>query len=752
MYVLYFIPTLYHCSNEMIHIHSSPTPSRRSTDYADIGPGSFPQIVSPVYPHPQAQTNGHAGGMYPHNQHMSHDNHMGHSNHNQQGYPHHQGDIDMPQFDSYPRGYSPQSRNIQGQFYPDEQGFTRQDMQYPHQDQSTNTGQVSSRFVDTMTRVHTPPNPHNGYPQNEEGLDYPPSSRNLSQSTDESWNPAENLNYRGHMTNNPVSRSSSFKSTVSTTSFEKGPLPNSSHDARTRGQLSPLPENQFFEQSSPLRHNMNATSLQDIHQVRNRSRSMGQRVNRIENQDMRNRAHSFEGMLDTGMDLAQSNLDIQQRALPPIPTDGMESGRTNSINSIPNPHSLEYTMDPEVQLSHSQFVSHVPSRKTAQYPSGQHIPGSHAYPSHAHNQSRQQQQPMVLPPPPPFVDGELPLPPTNMQGSQLPPPPLSKVGMQMSNLPPPPSSDLDNHVAHHKQQGKYPISHQPPGAAQSMIHLQHQNTSFQAEHQRQQSLPSPEHQEMTSSQPWLHKGRNKHIEHVMPQAIPRTVNHSTPNLAFSEQNHTGNTPSGFRRIPMAGPGASHVLSPQEDQISQDSAAAWEQVDYIQQQFEHDMQNMLTPRVTDDGNFHFQHDDFSSPNLNGSFNSSSGSDMMVSPVANMKPSNGYPHQAPPPVKLKPSVLPKVKPKPGSQANGYFHHHTSLGMNKKRPSITDLEHITNNDPKKPVLKKGKVPRSVWVQTSKNKAIESSSESDSDSDLSVDTVIAGPGDNESLKSSHV
>ena len=211
----------------------------------------------------------------------------------------------------------------------------------------------------------------------------------------------------------------------------------------------------------------------------------------------------------------------------------------------------------------------------------------------------------------------------------------------------------------------------------------------------------------------------------------------------------------------------HILSQQDDQTSQDTAAAWEQVDQLQQQFELDMQNMLTPRVTDedrDDRFQFQNDIFLTPNLpnlDDSINSSASfaghTQAMVSPIANMKPPNGFPMTSsssrPPQVKPKPKVPPKLRAQPASAGqvmNGF--NPPSLAVNKKRPSVPDLQQLTNSDPKKPQLRKGKVPRAVWVQKTANKAIESSSESESDSDMSADTVIAGPGDTDSLKSSHV
>ena len=269
---------------------------------------------------------------------------------------------------------------------------------------------------------------------------------------------------------------------------------------------------------------------------------------------------------------------------------------------------------------------------------------------------------------------------------------------------------------------------------------------------------------------------------VTPQHV-RSVNQSTPNLAFSPaavnvqqqpgmmngvSNSSEATPTGFRRIPMTG---GHTLSQYNDEISQDTEEAWDQVDQIQQQLQLDlnMQNMLTPRVTDEmerggDQFLFQNDTL---NLDDSLNSTSSflshTHSMVSPVAaagNMKPPNGYPmtssmtssSQAPPPVRAKPvKIAPKMTPNKSTQQNlmNSFDSDSQLQSHKRRPSYPE------NDPKKPVLKKGKYPKAVWVQKSMNRAIESSSDSESDSDMSMDTVIAGPtsaGDTESLKSSHV
>ena len=775
----------------MIHIHDSPTPSRRSTDYADIGPGRFGPLGVSGYPNPDAVMNGHARqtgnfhGMYPHDQHMTHDGHMtndGHMTHdghmgrrgqfspneqglthgnsmqqrndmhifNEQGYPH--GNVQPHQRQTHPQSYNPQNEmhNMGGQFYPAEQNFPPQNTSYPPQDDDSTmgTGRFSSRFVDTMTRVHTPPNPNsNDFTDNRS--DYPPSSRNLSQSTEESWNPMENLNYRGHMTNNPVSRSSSFKSTESTTSFER--VPHLLSDPRMRGNgnpLSPLPENQFFEQ---VLHDMpqplNTSSMHDLQHVdlqpsKGRSSSVGQKMNRMVNQNMRNRTRSFEGMIDR--ELGQSNLDIQQRALPPIPTNGMERGHTNNVSPIPNPHSIEYTMDPEVQMSHSLSVSHLQPRAVAP----QKQVRSHAYPSRQtstggnpthrqHSSSMAATTQPSLPPPPPFFEGELPPAPSSGGHLHLPPPPLQQ----------------HSGVAHSMTQLQQSVS---GGNRMSS------NRSYQDQHQRQQSLP--DNQEVASSQ---HRSAQQHLpnqfsrnhHHHQQQSLPPAtmINQSTPNLAFNEATHTGDTPSGFRRIPMS---SGRILSP-PDEASQDTAAAWEQVDHIQQQFELDMQNMLTPRVTDEGQFEFQHDD-----LDISINSSSSfadhTHSMVSPIVGKSTPNGFTMTSSQHSLVNghgrtnpPKIFPRVKSRQvtnGTQMTNGFDHNSSA-LNKKRPSVPDLQHLTDNDPKKPQLKKGKVPRAVWVQTSTHKRVESSSESDSDSDLSVDTVIAGPhGDTDSLKSSHV
>ena len=779
----------------MIHIHSSPTPSRRSTDYADIGPGThYGQKQMVGHPTTLGMTNGHVGqhhltslhAMNPRDQqHMSHDNHMGmhgqfrpsgqdhlhgnavnhQLNPNEQGYPPGDQQIRHGQFQqNHLRGYSPQSQTSDPhrQFYPDEQGFTPQGMAYPHQD-NVRMRQFSSRYVDTLTRVHSPPNPgNNNCLQNQDDIDYPPSSQTPSQSTEESWNPMENLNYRGHMTNYPVSRSSSFKSTESTQSFERAPLPNSSNDLRIRGHanaLSPLPENQFLEAATQLKQHPNAMGMQD--QSRIQSRSMGQRMNRIVvNQELRGRAHSFEGFIDTDIELGQSNLDIQQRAFPSLPTAGMEPGHANSINPIPNPHCIEYSMNPEVQLSHSQSIPAMQARRATQYPVQDihHPPDnqmrSHAYPSqptHISQTQRQQQQPisvhstsqqlarqpqkMVLPP-----KGELP-------------PPVFK-----GDPPPYPGPTTGGH-----SNQQYPLPNQHPGKAMSTIQLQQggcYKPDFSSYPDHQQSLPDNHH---ITPQPW-HQRESNHLEqNVTSQqsGVPR-VNHSMPNLAFSNGGSTG-TP-GFRRIPMNRNGG-HILSVQrdDDQASEDMASAWEQVDHIQQQLESEMQNMLTPLVTDEVQFQFQPESFSSPNLNDSINSTSSFEdqthhKMVLPLTDMKSSNGFTmtssNPPPPTVHTKPSAPPKVKPKPSlssaQKVNGYDEN--SLALNKTRPNVPDLEHLIKNDPKKPQLKRGEVKRAVWMQMSINRAVESSSDTESDSDSSVDTVIAGPGDTESLKSAHV
>ena len=893
----------------MIQIHSSPTPSRRSTDYADIGPGRFPQTNS-GYPNPQTMMmNGHvghhaAGNAFPHDQHIPHDSHMGmhqgQFNPNEQGYPHENVPNMTHQFtrgegQDYPDGGVAQSHHVRGQFdqrYPpdshanlrdqfrhNQQEYPLQDMhrdqfnlnineqEYPlqdmHRDQSnpnineqeyplqdmhnmrgmsyqlqdnSSSGQMSNRFVDTLTRVHTPPNPHNEYP---DSIDYPaPSSRN-SQSTEESWNPSENLNPRGHMTNNLVSRSSSFMSTVSTNSFERGPLPPNispkANDHRGRGHtaLSPLPENQFFKQG-----HHNGSSMQDLqhlHPPRNRSRSVGQRMNRMGNQDSRNRAHSFEGMLDMElnqqrMEHGESNLDIQQRALPPLPTAGMESGHITSLSPVPNPHSIEYTMNPEVQMSHSQSVPPVQGRKATQYPGQNSQQPPRSYQQHE-NQARSHGYPsqpahVTNHPPPPQRQHHLSsaVASTTQQKLTQPQHPLHQKQQQMSLPPPPPfigeeqpthlptgrSVGGQNFRGHHSKNQKpqqHPLSLQQqhhPGVVQSMTQLQHLGkagggaSGYKPEisdhhqhhhhHQRQQSLPDeqqggsmllPAHQQ----QNFNHGGgvlMNPSNVAVAPQHV-RSVNQSTPNLAFSPaaaniqqqprmmngvSNSSEATPTGFRRIPMTG---GHTLTQYNDEISQDTVEAWDQVDQIQQQLDLEMQNMLTPRVTDEmerggDQFLFQNDTL---NLDDSLNSTSSflshTHSMVSPVAtagNMKPPNGFPMtssitsslQAPPPVRTKPpKVAPKMTSNKSTQQNlmNSFDSDSQLQIHKRRPSYPE------NDPKKPQLKKGKYPKAVWVQKSMNRAIESSSDSESDSDMSMDTVIAGPasaGDTESLKSSHV
>ena len=91
---------------------------------------------------------------------------------------------------------------------------------YPHHNRMPST---DSSMPDTMVRLPSPP-PEHFPPQNfNEKHRFSNIYRGSSQESADSWNPADSLNYRGHMTNrDPVSRSSTMRSVSSVDSRVSG--------------------------------------------------------------------------------------------------------------------------------------------------------------------------------------------------------------------------------------------------------------------------------------------------------------------------------------------------------------------------------------------------------------------------------------------------------------------------------------------------------------------------------------------------
>ena len=302
----------------------------------------------------------------------------------------------------YPREHLPPSRSgapnprfdvdsPEGVDYP----VNDRDMQPHHmRDES-----MSQRFVDTLTRVHTPPPALRRSP--EHNMSSPPrmsspqdldSQNDYLQEDDETWNPADHLNHKGHMSNKPVSRSNSGRSTQSSKSFEsgRGHSSNFQHDPHQhkRRQLSPLHENQLSEKRGHLgSHRMQAQAM-SVQEMHGRSHTVSNHASQHAADDQMQRAQSMDqnfGMKmrsrqpPIGMEMKQlpsvatekhHMRDIpqfarteceQQFTLPPPPEYGQDYNHEphqlhQNTSPVPNPHVVEYGLNPPVHLSFSHSL------------------------------------------------------------------------------------------------------------------------------------------------------------------------------------------------------------------------------------------------------------------------------------------------------------------------------------------------------------------------------------------------------------
>ena len=239
-------------------MHDSPTPSRRSTDYADLQSlrqSSFgdSMVSSAVmngdprhHPKPHRQT--------PHNPDL-HSHHMD---------PHTQ----MPY-------------NIDDQYIPDGSPHRVDSPDgYDHMPQLTNFPNASSTPALHSGLPPPPPPPH--YPHSQPEM----APKSLSQDSESAWNPTDSLNYRGHMTNHPISHSSSIHSSVSEYSTDASDPPPSQHPPHQRPhstrqgsagsagrtQLPPLQEDQVMD--NEVIYSVPAGRYMAAHKIAIRSRSM----------------------------------------------------------------------------------------------------------------------------------------------------------------------------------------------------------------------------------------------------------------------------------------------------------------------------------------------------------------------------------------------------------------------------------------------------------------------------------------------
>ena len=217
-------------------VHTSPTPSRRSTDYAvptlhtthHIPPSTGPPSTGPPSSAHPSTVNSSATSTP---QFSTRNTFCGHSNGTQQNRkPHHlqngnllslqNGNVPMDHFEPY-RDMTPSIQEFSfedNNLSPEYQTVGVANAEHIRQLSAS----TSHKFVDTLSRVHTPP-PPTKYPSREPPLTFSSSylARTSSQDIEEPpFNPGEMVNARGHMTNNPVGRGDSFRSTESSNSME----------------------------------------------------------------------------------------------------------------------------------------------------------------------------------------------------------------------------------------------------------------------------------------------------------------------------------------------------------------------------------------------------------------------------------------------------------------------------------------------------------------------------------------------------
>ena len=717
----------------------------------------------------------------------------------------HQGFVDDPndQMHMYPQDDLDYPLNLREGHFDNHENFdpSLQERHIRHMSSG-----ASQQFIDTLNRVHTPPPPRAQTPDQLIFPDHPGTSQTppnrfpgLSQETDDSWNPADNLNPRGHMTNNPVSRSNSGCSSQTTVS---GRMQLSSTcstpqkvdlgaNIRRLGPLSPVHEQHLVN---------NRGTSHDSHMIANHDMSMQnfpQRANTVSSGNMsRSTGHiaktdrhmSFEPHSASnlsqrqmfrhppiGMELGHmSPTAIQQRELPAIPghNPGLERGRSHgmdqdsmSISPVPNQHSVEYNFIPAVQLNHSEKLNQQDDSMTH-------------YPAHGHTH-----RPINYYPAPPEDERvnrqryspDQHYPPQETQFSQ--------TNLPMYNHPQP--SHTDQHARQHSSP---PHSNYPPISHTHTHTRQLSSPPLAGNFPPQQGNFLLEEQQSASSHVYsapLVKPKPKvrrNLQNDMPRFADTAMSKSTPNVV-----------NGFEQLPL------HARTPavghsQQQLLDSESATkmgvsngvassedSWP-LDDLQQQFETDiqdleaMQSMLTPVVTDSRQT--LEDQARAVDVNDGRPILSSNPMPVSvpyippkqqTAMNRNQSAPMVHPKPP-VASKPFVLKSnahstsniidATPSPPDPlqtslngSNGWaVEDPKSLAVNKLRPSIPDLTQLKRLDPRTPRIKQGKVPGSVWQPRSMNKAIQSSSESDSDSDFSIADTVVEPGDNTSLRSSHV
>ena len=607
------------------------------------------------------------------------------------------------------------------------------------------SGGVSQQFFDTLNRVHTPPPLSSQSPDCYTPQTPTPQSYGLSQETNDSWTPADHLNTRGHMTNNPVSRSSSNRSSHTSASVAT-PQKVDLGGRKRNGPLSPVRE-QLFQ--SHEHHMMNEMSLQEFPPRSNsvhghQSRSTGHIQTQNERPDsMRSRSHSAANTHNirqppVGMELGTMTAnEIQSRQLPQIPFRQLDD--TQSSSSIDDPHTVEYSSIPHVMNRNKGPVNHYPPPTSSAVTPGNHLPP----PPEFRHSPEYIQEPLVSNQP---VYNQ----PSNRHHSnpaRMNYPPIqirspSQIQTDAHHMTSSPHhmTSSQHHMTsspHHVMRSPSPVYSapvvKPKPTARRNLQLQNgppnmDNGTVPA-HGKFERIP------MTQIKPKQQQQQLASTQVHMPPAFP---NHALLPLQHPTENS----------------GSSHSFD------GTVSSEGWP-LDDLQRQFETDiqdleaLQNMLTPAATDTHlSFEAFQDQVQVVNMNDggpvfvnnqqmSRNQSSPgvqSRLVAPPVAPKSQAKSATD-----IRINPPPLMTMDSRQDSSGD------SSLALNKQRPNVPDLKQL---DPRKPKKLQGKVRGTVWQPRSMNRVIESSSDSecDSDSDFSIADTVVEADDNISLKSSHV
>lgn len=307
---------------------------------------------------------------------------------------------------------------------------------------------MNPNFPDTSS---TPGLPYNVEmpappPPNFPDFQPPTQTKNLSQDSEPSWNPADNLNYRGHMTNNPVSRSSSMRSTQSTVSAdssENDPFNMArSHykePRRTtvssggRSQLPPLQEHQVMEgEAHSSIHSMPMRRMREIHQMSSHSKSLDHMHNQGDGHSHHHHQHPVHSRglnprIGTEHGHPSGSLDHISGHKPPLSQQPLPQQRLPQQRSYSQPAHMHQLSQRRAAYHHNpdaggDFSSgqnfelrELQRREQFQFPEENSIPRTHISPPPEPKDrvSREQlstkqksldHQSRTLPPPPVFQD------------------------------------------------------------------------------------------------------------------------------------------------------------------------------------------------------------------------------------------------------------------------------------------------------------------------------------------------------------